>query len=98
MDYQPKLFSADPDGLPVELKGALETLAEQVHDAWAAGRLAEGWRYGARLDETARTHPCLVPYGDLPEHEREYDRRTAARTIRCLLDLGYTIRREGAEP
>jgi hypothetical protein len=33
-----------------------------------------------------------VPYEELPEEEREYDRRTAMETVRQILKLGYTIR------
>ena len=66
-------------------------LAEDIHDAWAAGRLAEGWQYGPVRDDLRRTHPDLVSYGDLPEGEKEYDRRTAAATIRCILAHGYRI-------
>jgi hypothetical protein len=80
--------------IPEELLPLQEILAEQVHDAWAAGRLEEGWTYGPELNQTLRTHPCLVPYNRLPESEKEYDRRTAAVTISCILDNGYTIRRE----
>ena len=77
--------------LPDELIPLREILAEQVHDAWATGRLNEGWTYGPELNPSLRTHPCLVPYGQLPEHEKEYDRRTAAVTISCILNNGYTI-------
>lgn len=78
---------------PEELLPLRETLAENIHDAWAAGRIAEGWRFGDRLDAEARTHPSLCPYGELSEEEKEYDRRTAAATIRCILANGYRIER-----
>jgi len=80
--------------LPQELTELRELLAEDVHDAWAAGRMAEGWRYGPTLDREKLTHPCLVPYGDLPESEKEYDRRTAAAAIRCILESGFRIEKE----
>lgn len=77
---------------PEELLPLRETLAEQVHDAWAAGRLDEGWQYGPKLDQQLRTHPSLLPYDRLSEREKEYDRRTAAATILCILDHGYEIK------
>ena len=88
--YHPEL-PHDSDRVPEELNSLRETLAEQVHDTWSAGRLADGWTYGPELDPVRRTHPCLVPYGELPEREKVYDRRTAAATIRCILECGYRI-------
>ena len=83
---------------PEALLPLRETLAEQVHDTWMAGRLSEGWKYGPVLDQSARTHPCLVPYEQLPESEKEYDRRTAAVTILCILNNGYTIQKSASAP
>ena len=42
--YHPEL-PHDPDRVPEELNALREALAEQVHDTWAAGRLADGWTY-----------------------------------------------------
>ncbi len=94
--YNPKIKLINPEGLPEELHELLESIAEQVHDSWAAGRLAEGWTYGSHLDEAAKTHPSLIPYEELSEAERDYDRRTAAQTIDCLLKQGYRITRGDA--
>ena len=38
-----------------------------------------------------KKHPCLIPYADLPESEKTYDRETALGTLRAILALGYTI-------
>ncbi|MBQ8610896.1 MAG: Ryanodine receptor Ryr [Oscillospiraceae bacterium] len=95
--YQPKNFNENELQLPEELLPLREILAEDIHDAWAAGRLAEGWQYGPVRDDLRRTHPDLVPYGDLPEGEKEYDRRTAAATIRCILAHGYRIEKAKRE-
>ncbi|MDP9797514.1 hypothetical protein J2S43_006026 [Catenuloplanes nepalensis] len=46
---------------------------EDLHDAWCTLKINDGWRYGARKDPVAKTHPCLVPYDDLPETERRKD-------------------------
>ena len=56
-----------------------------------AQRLAEGWSYGVRRDDRDKRHPCLVPYDNLPESEKEYDRITALGTLKAILSLGYTI-------
>lgn len=89
--YKPELITIQPEELPPQLRPALEQIASQVHDTWAAGRIEEGWTYGPQLDKEAKTHPSLLPYDQLPASEQEFDRQTAARTIHCLLEMGYTI-------
>ncbi|VGO17152.1 hypothetical protein PDESU_05747 [Pontiella desulfatans] len=73
----------------------IEHLAEAVHVRWMEGRLAEGWTHGPVRDEAAKQHPCLVPYNDLPESEREYDRATVRATLDGLKNLGYRIQGAG---
>lgn len=68
----------------------LELLAEKVHNTYVQGRLAEGWTLGPRNDEK-KTNPTLIPYDELSESEKEYDRRTALETINTILSLGYQI-------
>lgn len=77
--------------IPDVLNPLMEALAENVHDTWAAGRLADGWKYGPERNDTMKQHPCLVPYNDLPEEEKEYDRQTAKATIAFILSKGYDI-------
>lgn len=77
--------------LPSELEPLREELARHVHDTWMEGRLADGWVYGPERNDELKTHPCLVDYDSLPESERDYDRRTAAATIRFILDRGYKL-------
>lgn len=89
--YRPDKLDKWNVPLPEELLPLRETLAERIHDTWAAGKLADGWRWGPRLDEARRTHPSLLPYGQLSESEKEYDRRTAAATIRCMLEEGWRV-------
>jgi ryanodine receptor 2 len=62
-----------------------------AHDVWAAARIAQGWSYGPTRDDRNKKHPCLVPYSQLPESEKEYDRRMAAETLKAILTLGYQI-------
>jgi hypothetical protein len=77
--------------LPDPLLALTERLARQIHDLWAARRLAEGWRYGLRRDDAAKTHPGLVAYEELSESEKEYDRQTALEALRTIVALGYRI-------
>ncbi len=46
---------------------------EELHANWCAYRLNDGWVYGEVKDETAKTHPCLVPYDELPDEQRVKD-------------------------
>lgn len=72
-------------------KELLEELAKNVHDQWSRGRIAEGWTYGPERNDALKQTPCLVPYEQLPEIEKEYDRNTALQTIKFLLEKGYKI-------
>ena len=58
---------------------------------WANGRVAEGWTYGPERNDRLKTHPGLVPYRELSEAEKEYDRATAREVLKAILTMGYTI-------
>lgn len=96
--YVPKPLDTSGVALPPSLAALLERLAENTHDVWAATRLAQGWTHGPARDDAAKRHPCLVPYAELPEAEKEYDRRTTAETLKAILALGYRIGKFHSEP
>ena len=98
MAYNPKPIDTSQIRLSAELTELTERLAKNVHDTWARDRLAEGWRYGPSRNDASKEHPNLVPYDQLPEFEREYDRRTALETLRMLLALGYSIESPNPKP
>jgi adenylate cyclase len=77
--------------LSTSVQGLMERLAENAHDVWAAQRIGQGWTYGPNRDDANKKHPCLVPYADLPENEKEYDRKAAGETLKAILKLGYVI-------
>ena len=89
--YTPKPIDTDGVELPQELLALTEQIAENVHENWARRRLAEGWIYGEVRDDAAKTTPCLVPYEQLPECEKAYDRYTAFQTLRLIVKMGYRI-------
>lgn len=89
--YTPKPIDTSAVELPESLRHLIERLAENAHDNWASQRIKEGWTYGPKRDDTAKKHPDLVPYGDLPESEKDYDRTTATETIKAILASGYAI-------
>jgi len=84
---------ADTSGIAItkDILDLTELLARNTHANWAHQRLSDGWRWGPARDDEKREHPCLVAYDDLPEQEKEYDRRTALETLRLMLALGYRI-------
>jgi hypothetical protein len=90
-EYLPVPIDTSSVELPADLIALTELLAENAHEVWARGRIAEGWRPGPHRDDVQKTHPCLVPYGELTETEKEYDRRAAMETLRTIVALGYTI-------
>jgi len=70
-----------------------EIVADAVHEAWMEGKLEAGWSYGEKKDDALKRDPRICPYSELSEYEKNFDRRTAAATIKTLLENGYTIER-----
>ena len=91
MDYKPAPIETSGVKLSEDLRDLTELLARNTHDNWARQRLSEGWRYGPERNDARQEHPCLVPYEQLPEAEKEYDRTTAMETIKAIIALGYRI-------
>lgn len=92
--YNPQPVDTSDVTLPEELLALSEKIAENVHDVWAAGRIAEGWVYGEKKDAERKTTPLLIPYYELPESEKDYDRNTAFGTLKLIIKMGYRIERE----
>ena len=93
--YIPNPIDTSDVKLPQFLVELTEELAKNTHENWAKGRIQEGWVYGPGRDEKVKETPCLVPYDELPESEKEYDRNTSMETVKLILKLGYTIQKEG---
>ncbi len=89
--YTPMPIDTSDIVIPKDLNDLTERIAENTHDVWATGRIKEGWKYGKVRDDEMKTNPCLVPYSDLPESEKEYDRNTSLEAIKVILKLGYSI-------
>ena len=92
--YQPKPINTDDVVLTDELIDLTEKIAANVHEVWALGRVSEGWSYGEKRDDNLKQTPCLVPYDELPESEKQYDRNTAIETLKLIVSLGYSIKKE----
>jgi ryanodine receptor 2 len=96
--YEPRPIATETVELSKDLLDLTEQLASNTHDEWARQRLAEGWQYGPERNDTKREHPCLVPYQELPEGEKEYDRLVSMGTLKLILALNYRIeKRDGHE-
>ena len=92
--YIPQPIDTSSIELTGELSALTEKLAQNVHEIWAQGRIAEGWKYGETRNDKLKLHPCLRPYGQLPESERAYDRNTAIETLKVIQVLGFKISKE----
>lgn len=91
--YIPKPIDTSDIELSEELLELTEEMAKNVHDVWSAGRIAQGWTWGPKRDDEKKENPCLVPYEELPESEKEYDRYTSIETLKVILSLGFKIER-----
>ena len=91
MSYQPKPIDTSGVELPAKLVDLTERLAQNAHELWARQRLVDGWSYGPHRDDKLKKHPCLVPYDELSESEKAFDRQTATGTLKAILVLGYKI-------
>lgn len=89
--YTPNPIDTSSVKLCDELTELTEKLAENVHDTWAQNRIKEGWTYGKERNDVLKQTPCLVPYDELPESEKEYDRSTAVSTVKVILAMGFRI-------
>lgn len=89
--YKPELPDLTSIEIPEELENLTELLAEHAHDVWATERQSEGWTYGHERNDRKLETPDMIPYAQLPETEKQYDRIMAANTIKLLLKKGYKI-------
>ena len=96
--YTPKPIDLSDVELTEDLNDLREAIAENAHEIWAENRQAEGWTYGPKRDDQLKQTPDMIPYSQLPEGEKEYDREMAMKTIKLLKKLGYDlIKREETE-
>lgn len=92
--YNPTPINTEDVVLPKDLEELTEKIAENVHDVWAKGRIDEGWTYGPERNDAQKKHPCLVPYNQLSDNEKAYDRNTAIETVKLIVKMGYGITKQ----
>jgi tetratricopeptide (TPR) repeat protein len=93
MAYDPQPADTSRVKLTDDLLELTELLAENTHEVWAKQRLDDGWTYGPERDDARKHHPGLVPYHQLPESEKQYDRNTALETLKVISALGFRVER-----
>jgi len=90
-EYIPNPIDTQNVELPKELLPLIEQMAKNVHEVWAQNRIKDGWTYGPVRNDATKKHPCLVPYEELSESEKEYDRATSQETLKLILKHGFEI-------
>ncbi len=89
--YNPKPIDLSDVELTEDLNELREAIAENAHDVWAVERQAQGWTYGEQRDDNKKETPCMVPYSQLPDSEKKFDRDMAMNTLKLVKKLGYDL-------
>jgi len=92
--YKPNPIDTTKIKLSDDIIALGEVLAKNTHEVWAEGRIADGWTYGDARDDANKKHPCLVPYEELSENEKDYDRATATETLKVIISCGFSIKKK----
>ena len=92
--YEPKPIDTSDVVLDDDVRELSELLAENTHEVWAQQRIRDGWIYGEVRNDEKKEHPCLVPYSELSDSEKEYDRNTSLQTLKLIIKLGYRIAKD----
>lgn len=92
-DYIPTPLDISDVELSEELLMLTERLAKNIHEVWAKSRMDQGWTYGSTRDDARKKHPCLVPYEELSEEEKDYDRNTALGTLKFVIKEGFEVKK-----
>lgn len=89
--YDPRPIDVSDVALHEDVTELREVIAENAHEIWAQQRQREGWIFGPERNDELKQTPNMVPYAQLPEVEKEYDRILAINTIKLLKKAGYDL-------
>lgn len=89
--YEPSPIALDDVELSDDLAELQEAIAENAHEVWAKNRRDQGWSYGPERNDQKKETPDMIPYCNLPESEKLYDREMAINTIKLVKKLGWEI-------
>ena len=95
LTYDPHPMDLSDVELDEDLLELTEIIAENTHEVWGLARKEEGIIWGPVND--ARHNQDMVPYCDLPESEKDYDRNTAMMALKLAKKLGFHLSRYGKE-
>ena len=80
-----------PNRIEVLTDDSVEVLAVEEHNRWMAERLADGWTLGAIKDPERKITPDLIPWEELTEVKKDFDRRPVRDIIWMLRGIGLGI-------
>ena len=89
--YEPSPIGLDDVELSEDLSALQEAIAENAHEIWAKNRRDQGWSYGPERNDQKKETPDMIPYCNLPESEKLYDREMAMQTLKLVKKLGFEI-------
>ena len=89
--YEPSPIDLDDVELSEDLSELQEAIAENAHEIWAKNRRDQGWSYGPERNDQKKETPDMIPYCNLPESEKLYDREMAMQTLKLVKKLGFEI-------
>ena len=89
--YEPSPIGLDDVTLSPDLTELREAIAENAHEIWAKARTDQGWTYGPKHNDQKKQTPDMMPYCNLPESEKLYDREMAMQTLKLVKKLGFEI-------
>lgn len=92
--YEPSPITLDDVELSDDLTELQEAIAENAHEIWAKARTDQGWTYGPERNDPKKETPDMVPYCNLPESEKLYDREMAMQTLKLVKKLGFEIHKK----
>ena len=92
--YEPSPITLADVELSDDLTELQEAIAENAHEIWAKARTDQGWTYGPERNDPKKETPDMVPYCNLPESEKLYDREMAMQTLKLVKKLGFEIHKK----
>jgi len=97
MAYELRPVDTSGIELSAEIVELTEQLARNTHQVRAQQRIDDGWTCGPIRDDNAKQHPGLVPYDELADSEKQYDRNTALEALKVIPSIGYQILPPGSD-
>ncbi len=87
------MVPADFEGEAVETfpSSIIEQYAILEHDDWANGKLRFNWKYAPVRNDAERLHDCLLPWAELPKHQKDKDRSSAGNVVKLARLAGMKV-------